>query len=413
MVKNNDSSIARAKAILLLQFLSEIGDAITFAIISLSILDISKSTKEVGLVYFIEMLGLIIFTFAGGLIGDKFCRRKILIFADLSRGLVVISMILAFHFQSLLLIYLSAFLLSVLGALHNPALMSAAAEYTPDSVLARFNSFERMAKYGASVLGALIAGLFVDAGLISIGFLLDSLSFLICSIFFAKVVVSKTPDSLPIPSGKECMWSGFKIIYKIPLIKTYIGYDALQMVSFGLFNGSFLILAQRDFGWTKVTYSHHLMIIGVFTFLGGFLGSTKFITKLDDSKKLIYCAFVSSAAYFAMLLFPSFPLASILVGICDGLAIMTVSVTRSQVQLTGKKYFPQNLASLMAARRVILLSATFIGSLSCVLLADLMSLTLTFKIFLLPMFLSGILIIRYKNAQNKVYTPDLDPIRII
>lgn len=397
-VKENETSLLKANSLLGLQLLSDIGDQITYALLALSVLDITKSTQDVGLVYLIEIFGLIIFTFIGGILGDKYSRKKILFCSDLGRAFVVLMMIMAFKYESISLIYLTAFTLSILGALHTPANMSVWAQYVPVGKLTKYNSLSQTVKHATTIVGPFIAGFFIIQNWISFGFALDSLTFLICAIGFAKIVVDKNTPELPPAPPQQSLWDGFKIIFKHSSLKRYVAYDAIQMISFGAFNATFLVLAQRDFGWSKTDYSYHLSIVAIFTFLGGGLGATNLVAKINDSKKLIFCSIISASAYLLMLHTKTFPTSSILIGICDGLAIMTISVTRTRGQLIGTQLYPDSLASIMAARRVIISGATLIGTLSCIYIDNFISLESTFKIFVVPLYLSLIPIALRKRS---------------
>lgn len=384
----NEAPLGKANCLLALQFFCDIGDQITYALLALSILDMSQSTKGVGLIYFIEVFGLIIFTFIGGVLGDRYSRRQILVYSDLCRGVVVLMMIAAFHYHSIALIYATAFALAILGAVHAPANMSAWAQYVPTTHLRRYNSLSQTVKHGTTIFGPFLAGLFMQQKWTSIGFLIDALTFFVCAVAFSKIVVDNTVVLKSNTIERPHILSGFSIIFRHISLKRYIAYDAIQMLSFGAFNATFLVLAQRDFGWNKIDYSYHLSIVACFTFFGGALGATNFVARINDARKLILCSLISAIAYLAMLHIKSFPTSSLLIGICDGLAIMTISVTRTKTQLIGSKSFPNSLASIMAARRVIISFVTLLGTLSCLMFDNFIRLETTFKIMVLPLFIS-------------------------
>lgn len=73
--------------------------------LALCLLDITNSTREVGLVYFINTVGFILFTILGGYLGDRISKRTILCYSDLGRGIFVLAMIAAIAVKSMALIY--------------------------------------------------------------------------------------------------------------------------------------------------------------------------------------------------------------------------------------------------------------------------------------------------------------------
>src|SRR5690606_19275259 len=104
----------------------------------------TKSTGEVGFVYFISTLGYFIFTLAGGALGDTLSKSKVLFATDFGRAVVVLLMIVALHIKSLWLIYCTSFLLSVFGALHRPVKLSVWTEAIPSNQLERHNSLSEL-----------------------------------------------------------------------------------------------------------------------------------------------------------------------------------------------------------------------------------------------------------------------------
>src|SRR5262245_52997701 len=105
MTEPQNDSTYQAKILLGLQSLSDFGDQITHGLLALCLLDITKSTSKVGLVYFITTLGYLLFTLLGGILGDRISKRNILFLSDLGRGFVVIFIIFALKEQSIILIY--------------------------------------------------------------------------------------------------------------------------------------------------------------------------------------------------------------------------------------------------------------------------------------------------------------------
>ncbi len=111
IVENERSDLRQARFFLILQFISDFGDQITAALLAIYLLDITNSTDQVGLVYVFTTAGYVIFIFVGGLLGDRFSRRNILVFSDFLRGAVVLLMIVAVQTKSIGLIYATSFFL--------------------------------------------------------------------------------------------------------------------------------------------------------------------------------------------------------------------------------------------------------------------------------------------------------------
>lgn len=390
MIEDNSASLTKGNALLGLQFLSDFGDQITAALLALCLLDITKSTGKVGSVYLITTVGYVLFTFAGGILGDRMNRRNILFLSDIGRGLAVLLLILAVNEKSITMVYATSFLLSVLGSFHRPVRLTIWAQSIPSGYLERYNSFSELSVQASTVLGPLIASFFILNSWTSMGFAMNAMTFFVCAITFVKIVSSKSEASICPQNKKRDILVGFKLIARQADMAKYVYYDAIQMIGFGAFNATFLVLAQRDFGWNKADYSYHLSIIAAFTVLGALMGATSYVAKINPITKLITCAFISAAALWIALQIRLFPVSSIFMGICDGLTVLTMAVTRTKVQLIAKNVYPNFLSSIIAARYIIIKAATLFGTGACLLIDDFISLEATLAIFVIPIALSSV-----------------------
>lgn len=405
MAKVDNPSLGKANGLLGLQFLSDFGDQITIALLALCVLDITRSTGKVGFIYVVTTFGFVVFTLLGGVLGDALSRRNILCFADLGRGIAVLLLILAVREKSIGLIYATSFLLSILGSIHGPVKVSTWAENVPARYLERYNSLFELSLQSSAILGPLIASFFILRKWTNIGFFVDALTFFICAIIFSQIIAKKTRDHKQTP--KRDFLKSFKIIAQESEIKKYVAYDAIQMIGFGAFNATFLVLAQRDFGWSKVDYSYHLTIVALFTSVGALIGATRIAAKIDPDVKLTICAVISAIALYAAVKVQSFPHSSFLIGICDGLIVMTMAVARTKVQLIAKQFHPDYLSSILASRSIVIKATTLLGTGACLLIDDFISLENTLSLFVIPI---GLSFMPFFMGKGKALVPATKPL---
>ena len=159
------------------------------------------------------------------------------------------------------------------------------------------------------------------------------------------------------------------------------------MLSYGAFNATFLVLAQRDFGWNKSEYSYYLSIAAGFAIFGAFLGTTKHIANMSATTKLTGCTIISATSLALLLYYKTFLISSILFGICNTAAIIAMVVTKTKAQMHGNSLYPDSLASILAARSIIIKVATLIGTGACLALTDFLSLETTLWFFIIPLAL--------------------------
>lgn len=379
-------SLSNANILLCLQFLSDFGDQITSTLLAMVVLDITRLTDRVGLVYVFNILGFVVFTFIGGMLGDALDRKRILCYSDVGRGLVVLLLILAVHNRSLIFIYTTSFFHSMFGSLHGPVKFSVWTEAIPRNFLERYNSFSQLSLQLSSILGPLIASFFVLRHWTSFGFFVDAITFFTCAIVFSRIALSKTATDEKVT--KRDFLQGIRVICHTENIKKYIAYDAIQMMGFGAFNATFLVLAQRDFGFSKAQYSVHLTIVAVLTTIGALLGAARIVENMNPTTKLTLCAILSGLALYVAIAMRSYPVSSFFVGICDALIVLTMAVARTKVQLIAKQLHPLHLSSILAGRSIILKGATLLSVGLCLLVADILTLETTLTLLIIPISLS-------------------------
>lgn len=379
----HESSSKKGNTLLGLQVLSDFGDQITAALLALSILDITKSTTQVGLVYFINTIGFILFTILGGYLGDRISKKNILYYSDMGRGLVVLLMIVALFIKSIVLIYFASFFLSLLSSIHRPVKFSLWAQSIPKNRLELYNCFSELSTHSSVIIGPIIASFLVAQTLTNWGFVLDALTFFTCAFIFSAIITDQ-PTTKPIQHSGD-LFTGLKIIFQDKILFRYISYDAIQMLAHGAFNATFLVLAQRDFGWSKTEYSYYLSITAGFAIFGATLGTVKYIANANATVKLICCTIISALSLGLVLYFKTFMICALLLGICNTVAIIAMIVTKTKAQMQGQSYYSEHLSSILAMRTVVIKSATLLGSGACLAITNFLNLETTLWFFLIPL----------------------------
>lgn len=375
MSAQNKHQYARANTLLALQFLSEFGDQITLSLLALCLLNITNSTTKIGFVYLLSTLGFVIFTIFGGYLGDRINRKTLLFFSESGRGTVVLAMILGVKFNSIGFIYISSFFLSMLGSLSKPSTLSIWAQSIPKTNLERYNSFSAFSRYGSEIIGPLIASLLVSLNFHYWGFALDAFTFFICAFVFS-CLATPSPKLEDLKKKPELL-QGFKIIFQDNKINKYVLFDASQMLCHGAFNATFLVLAQRDFGWSAANYSLHLSCLAFFSIVGAIIGATKICTNIKPILRLVGCIIVSLLSLILVLKIKVFPFASIAFGLCAMVAVIAGCLTKSKVQSHANIAHNHAISSILAARSVIIKLATLMGVGSCMALSNFYSLELS------------------------------------
>jgi len=199
----------------LAQIISTAGDAIYQIALFWLVLDITGSSTTTGLIAMAAFLPAMLFGLYAGVISDKYNRKLIMIFSNLSQALtvIIIPIILYFGYENILLIGILAFVRASFSTFFPPALNAFVPMITSKDRLVSVNSILATSGQLAYLIGPLAAGLILSVVSIQYLFILDSTSFLIAILILTFIILpaqTKKPEKQFI-SIKE-IFGGIKYI---------------------------------------------------------------------------------------------------------------------------------------------------------------------------------------------------------
>ena len=170
------------------QFISFIGTMITMVALPFQIYEATRSTVMVGLLSLVQLLPLLFTALLGGVLADRHARRGLLLISEclLALGCITLTLNALTETHNLIVIFVTASLMSAITGLHRPAFEGAIQQlvhnedYKTVGALRAFE-FSFCMIVGPSVTGLIVAnfGVAITYGLDFITFLL-SIIFLIC-----------------------------------------------------------------------------------------------------------------------------------------------------------------------------------------------------------------------------------------
>ncbi|WP_410771068.1 MFS transporter [Fontibacillus sp. BL9] len=166
------------------------------------LLSLSGSGLAVGITFAIRLLPFLIFGPLGGMLADRFSKKRIMIATDLVRAAFALSPLLVRDAGDVWIIYVSSFLMAAGEALYSPARMSLIPNLVRKENLLHVNSLEEvlvgLVLIGGSVTGGAISSLLG----VETTFLLNCLSFLVCALLLMRLPIlhkaPHIPDSQPL-----------------------------------------------------------------------------------------------------------------------------------------------------------------------------------------------------------------------
>ncbi len=137
----------------------------------------------------ISIIPIIIISPFAGVLADHFNRKLLVVIMDLLSGLLLISLFIYIEIYSLsiLIIYLTTFILSMFGIIYGISLESAKPHIVSDEKLMNINSFSQIIDSTSSILAPILGGViyaFVEKGQVSMGIfiVINGVSFILSAI---------------------------------------------------------------------------------------------------------------------------------------------------------------------------------------------------------------------------------------
>ncbi|WP_331377459.1 MFS transporter [Alkalihalophilus pseudofirmus] len=177
---------------------------------------LTGSGMAIGLVLAIRMIPFLILAPLGGMLADRFSKKKLLFTVDLFRIPVVLSLLLVQDSSNVWLIYLITFVLASLEALYVPTRMSAIPFLVKQDRLIDINSLEQAMVGFVLVIGAASGGVIAYYFGLSTSFVLNGITFLLSALIIARlnisVVSNKEKAKASISMSSNQLWSSAALL---------------------------------------------------------------------------------------------------------------------------------------------------------------------------------------------------------
>lgn len=171
------------------QFISAFGTQMTAVVVPFQIYTLTQSTFYTGLISGVEFIFLFISSLLGGVLADRYEKRKILIWAEI--GLSIVPLGLAFNAlhptPSVGALFFLASIASFLGGIHRPALEALTPKLVPKEDINKISALSPSRHILTTILGPMIGGV----AMVEIGafftYLFDAATFFISLLFLLGV----------------------------------------------------------------------------------------------------------------------------------------------------------------------------------------------------------------------------------
>lgn len=171
-----------------------IGNRISQVAVLTLLYEITGAGVAIGLLFAIRMAPFLLLAPIGGILADKFSKKKLLITLDLLRIPFAVSPIFVQGPEELWIVFVSAFCLSTGEALYSPTRMAAIPALVKQDKLLYINAIEQILLGVVLVFGSSAGGVISYLFGLQVPFILDSFTFLSSALLLLPITFPKLPE---------------------------------------------------------------------------------------------------------------------------------------------------------------------------------------------------------------------------
>ncbi len=226
------------------QLISSMGSALTTLAASILVFRITGSALHVGLMLMATAGPTIVVGLVAGVFVDRYDRKRILLYADLIRA-ILIALIPTLIKLNIAWLYAIVAASSTISQFFDSAHASILPEVATERELSAANSFMAISSIGSTTIGFAAAGIIASTTSISWAFYLDALSFLLSAAMtlFAHVPAMPPVEDTSVAAIGRNLRSGLQTVRDVPALRSLFTIVMPIFLIFGLQNSLYLPFA--------------------------------------------------------------------------------------------------------------------------------------------------------------------------
>jgi MFS family permease len=317
------------------------------------VLKLTNSGTALGIASALQYVPILLLGPFGGLMADRFSKRKILFFTQSGSGLLalILGTLVATGLIQVWMVYILAFCLGLINVIDNPTRQTFYMELVgPDHLRNAVTLYSTLVNL-SRVIGPAIAGVLIAAVGLAPCFFINGISFvavIIMLTFIRPKELFLTPPEKP-ASGQ--IKEGFKYVLSTPVIASVLMMMAIIGTLTIEFQVSLPLVAQSTFHGDAGSYAFLTASLGIGAASGGlFFAGRKGITP----HKLI-----SASLYFGMAMLAASAMPTL---VLTGIAMFFVGACMINFSSLGNSILQLSSSPHMRGRVMSLWSIAFLGS---------------------------------------------------
>lgn len=294
--------------------------------------DLHKGGSELGIVTALQFLPAFLLSLHGGVLADKFQKRRMLVITNIGGGLasLILGILVINKSITIAEVFTIAFLAGIFSAIDTPVRQSFNSEIVPKDDVANAISLNSANFNMGRVIGPALSGILIEAFHTGPSFIVNGVSYLF--VIAALLLMKQDKLFLAPPRAKAPLREAFAYVKSRPdlmSMMTTVFFASTFGLNFQIFN---TLIATRVFHKSPGAYG----LLGTYLALGSFVAAV-LSARTDKNRKPRRVVFFASAfgAILAGLAFaPNYGTYSLILPITGVLALSTMINANSYVQTT-------------------------------------------------------------------------------
>ncbi len=321
------------------------------------VLRLTNSGTALGLITALQSLPVLLFGTWGGVLADRFPKRKLLIITQSIFAILALTLgtLVATGVVRLWMVAVLAFCLGLNNAIDNPTRQSFVVEMVGESELKNavtlFSSLINLSR----IIGPLIAGALITTIGLAPCFIINGLSYLAVVAMLLIMRVSELHPATRLANARGQIVAGLRYVWTTPVLRDILVIMAIIGTLTYEFQVTLPLIAQKTFSGNAANYAALSASLGVGAVVGGLVTASR---KKTSFRAVVQAALLFGAAVLVASLMPSLRLTAVMlvgVGFCS---ITFSAMGNTTLQLTST---PQMRGRVMSLWGIAFLGSTTIG----------------------------------------------------
>ncbi|MBI5456872.1 MFS transporter [Candidatus Kaiserbacteria bacterium] len=320
-------------------------------------LEVTGSGSQLGLVIAVQYVPILLFGFWGGMIADRFDKRRILILTQAGLGLVALSMSIVV-FAGIIrpwMLFSFAVCWGIIRIFDNPTRLTFVFEMVDASHIKNAVSLNATENNLARAIGPSIGGVLIATTGIAFCFFFNAVTYIavIAMLFFMRE--HELHRSPPIARKPGQLREGLRYIMETPRIRDVLIVIAVIGTFAYEFQVSLPLFAQQTFLAGASAYAALMASFGVGAAIGGLYAASRHTVA---PRQFLISGFLFGASIIGTSLAPTLPIAIIGMVFIGIFATNVTSIGNTMIQLES---IPQMRGRVMALWEIAMIGSTPIG----------------------------------------------------